>query len=557
MAITSQNWTLPGVETILGQSAIAVNEFTQSALNGTHILTELKADIKALQDKEQNLLAKFGGLEELKSRISDFKTDANHFAGKGLRTNFTIPYETAMNEQLRKAQEDFEIYIVGYLREHLPEDIFNNLNAQDLYRYLNLQDLGLSNMVVTISNTGTTVKGLKRSGGQVGGKKDNRALAAFLLKESSSAVVSRIGKAVTKIKSDLKAQGIDLSVHTQINQEHIRIYSGTKWAQLTSSGGVPLSETTARKNPEIVKNIDIINEQIKSEIKAQLGINARTETAFNLVIEHMLGKNKFMFFVGKNVNQITGLIGEIMAMILFYDLIHEYPSVEWAAQNTGLSGTQASADIIINKGYGIQVKNSTTDFGMIENTAQELTIGFSEVSFDRLGDLLHFNSEAIEDLYDTQMYNVSYTGGHGRENFSEGSNGRFSPIDNYIDTLIKQFELLMSMYSSSLLYIDDVRSKGINVYSGDLGNVLYMVNLVPYLASDMLQKIVDAIEGRGVNPLSFSVTQHKDLQNENILDEIKSMGPHEFFARAGSETSFFGPRRKNNRYLKTSYTFTT
>lgn len=555
MAITPQNWTLPGVETILGQSAIAINEFTQSALNGTHVLTELAADVRALQQKEQNLLAKFGGINELKSRIAQFKIDANNFAGRGLRLNFTIPYETAMDEQLRKAQKDFEIYIVNYLKEHLAEDIFNNLNAQDLFKYLNLKDLGLSNLItVMVSEKGATIKGLKRSGGQVGGKKDNRALSELLLKDSSSAVIARIGKAVDRIKKDLAKQGINLEAHTEINQNRIRIYSGTKWAQLTSSGGVPLSETTARKNPEIVKNIDNINQQIINEIKAQIGINAHTETAFNSVMQHMLGKNQFMFFVGKNVNQITGLIGEIMAMVLFYDLIHEYPSIEWAAQHTGLSGTQASADIIIDAGYGIQVKNSTTDFGMIENTAQELTIGFSNVSFDRLGDMLHFNSEAIEDLYDTQLYNISYTWGNGSGTFTEGSNKHFDSTDNYIDTLIKQFELLMSMYSSSLLYMDDARNKGLNVYSGDIGNVLYMVNLVPYLASDMLQKIINAIEGKGTNPLIFTVEQHKDLVSGTIVDDINP-NPHVFFSNAGSEYTF-GPRQKNSRYLKTSYNFT-
>ena len=555
MAITSQNWTLPGVETILGQSAIAINEFTQSALNGTHVLTELAADVKALQAKEQNLLAKFGGLNELKNRIARFKADANNFAGKGLRLNFTIPYETAMDNQLQKAQKEFEIYIVNYLKEHLAEDIFNNLNAQDLFKYLNLQDLGLSNLItVIVSEKGATVKGLKRSGGQVGGKKDNRALSEFLLKDSSSAVVARIGKAVTRIKKDLAKQGIDLEAHAEINQNRIKIYSGTKWAQLTSQGGVPLSEKTARKNPEITKNINNINRQIKDEIRTQLGINLYNSRAFDLVMNHMLNKNPYMFFVGKNVNQITGLIGEITAMILFYDLIHAYPSIEWAAQHTGLSGTQASADIIIDAGYGIQVKNSTTDFGMIENTAQELTIGFSNVSFDRLGDMLHFNSEAIEDLYDTQLYNVSYTWGDGSGTFTEGSNKNFDSIDNYIDTLIKQFEVLMSMYSSSLLYMDDARNKGLNVYSGDVGNVLYMVNLVPYLASDMLQKIINAIEGRGNNPLIFTVEQHKDLVSGTIVDDINP-NPHTFFSGAGSEYTF-GPRRKNSRYLKTSYNFT-
>ena len=95
-------------------------------------------------------------------------------------------------------------------------------------------------------------------------------------------------------------------------------------------------------------------------------------------------------------------------MILFYDLVGHYPSVSWAAQHTGLSGTQASADIIIWDGYGIQVKNSTEDLNSFELNSKGHSIGFSEVSFERLGTTLGFQPQPIEDLYSTDAYNIEY-----------------------------------------------------------------------------------------------------------------------------------------------------
>ena len=547
MAVTSLNWTLPGVETIVGQSSIAVDQFSQSALNGTSVLIELAADIRALQEKENALLAKFGGLEGLKSRIAKFKADAANLSGKGLGINFTWSYEAMLDESRKQAQEEFNTYIAGEMQKHLAKDATDPLTTDDLYRFLNLKDLGLDGIEAVVTNRGTTVSMPRRSGGQVGSKKNNMELSNFLLHKSSPAVQRRIREAVEKIKQEYKDRGLVNADGTfTISGDRMEIKMGTKWSNLTKN----LTETEAKKDPYIQKNLSNINREIIRGIRSTLGVDS---SIINSVFNHMLHQNPYMFFVGQNSNQITGLIGEITAMVLFYDLVGHYPSVSWAAQNTGLSGTQASADIIINKGYGIQVKNSTSDFGMIENAAKELTIGFSEVSFDRLGDIFNFSSEIIEDLYDTRVYNMSYTWGNGSGTFSSGGNNNFDPIDKEIDMLIDKFENLMTMYSSSLLYMDDVRNKGLNVYSGNIGNVLYMINLVPFLASDMLQKILNAIEGRGNNPLSFSIERHKDSIGETIIDEINP-NPHEFFSKAGTEQSF-GPRRGGSRYLKTSYTF--
>lgn len=555
MALTEQNKSKEGVESILAKSSAAVNDFRIGAFAAEDRMQIMQKEIDLLIAKENQLLNKFGGMSGLINKINKFKADAQNLSGKGLGINFTWAYQTEMEKSLKKAQKDFEIYLLGYLRNKLGDDIINNLHASDLFQFLNLKDFGFSDLKVIVTEQGSTVievnKGAKRSGGQIGSTKDNQKLSEFLLKSSSTAVYARVEEAVKWAKQQLKLEGVDLKAYAKIEKNRLHIYPGTKWFNLTSRGGKPLTETEARNNPYITKNIDNINTQIISEIKTSLGVSGEVVDA---VFKHMLGKNKYMFFVGKNEKQITGLIGEITAMILFYDLVGHYPSVSWAAQHTGLSGTQASADIIIWDGYGIQVKNSTEDLNSFELNSRGHSIGFSEVSFERLGSTLGFQAQPIEDLYSTDAYNIEYEWTRkegGGNTFSAGGNVNFTAIREEIESLEREFERMMATYAAALLYMDDVRNSGKTFYSGDIGNVLYMVNLIPYRASEMLERIKNELLATGdLNAISFEATYGSI--GKTIPQDINP-NPHAFFSGAGTESSFTGTKRK--QYFKTSYNF--
>lgn len=555
MALTDQNRSKEGVESILAKSSAAVDDFRTGAFAAEDRMQIMQKEIDDLIVKENQLLNKFGGMSGLINRINKFKEDACNLSGKGLGINFTWAYQTEMEKSLKKAQKDFEIYLLGYLKQKLGDDIINNLHATDLFQFLNLKDFGFSDLKVTVTEQGSTVlgvnKGAKRSGGQIGSSKDNQKLSEFLLKSSSTAVYARVEEAVKWAKQQLKLEGIDLKTYAKIEKNRLNIYPGTKWFNLTSRGGKPLTESEARANPYIVKNINRINKQIVSEIKSSLGISG---DAIDAVFKHMLGKNEYMFFVGKNEKQITGLIGEITAMVLFFDLIGYYPSVSWAAQHTGLSGTQASADIIIEDGYGIQVKNSLEDLNSFPIIGGGHSIGFSEVSFERLGSTLGFQAQPIEDLYSTDSYNIEYewTKKEGGGNtFSAGDNVNFNNIRERIEDLEHEFEHMMATYASALLYMDDVRNSGKTFYSGSIGNVLYMVNLIPYRASEMLERIKNELLSTGeLNAISFEATYGS--VGKTIPQDINP-NPHDFFSGAGTESSYFGTKRK--QYFKTSYNF--
>lgn len=557
MAITNKNRSLEGVADILRESALAISGFRALALVGAKAQDRLIFDIEDLKRKEDVLLAKFGGMEGLKKRIEKFKADAANFTGRGLLLNFTLPYEMMLDTELKKQQEDFEIYFlkqVELISKEIPSLALEGVDAQKLYDFLNLKEefYSLENLKGIITDKGTTLKGMRRSGGQVG-KQENQKLSELLVRNMSAPIRDRLEASVKRIKKEMKEQGVDIKVYEKINKNQIQIYAGTEWFKLTSRGGIPLTETEARNNKTIGKKLKTINQKISNQIRIQLG----NPDGFDSIINQMLSQNEYMFFVGKNVNQITGLIGEITAMILFKDLVGSYPSLQWAAQNRGLKGTQDSADIIIEEGYGIQVKNTTKDFDKLKQQGEGLEIGFSEVSFERLGQSLGFDSLPIENLYDTMNYNIGYDwrkkeGEKGNTFFASDANSQFSGMAENIKTLIEMFEDTMLAYSAALLYMNKTRTSQKTFYSGDIGNVLYMVSLVPYRASDMLQEIVNSIKDFNRKmPINFTTGfKDKKKDEDTIVDDINE-GPHAFFSSAGTEMTF----SDRKRYFKTSYTF--
>ena len=100
MAITSQNWSQVGVDSIIAQTSAALDNFRNSALEQDGGLSLLSRQIIELDKQEQQVLSHFGGsLDSLKQRIEDFKADAQNFTGVDLGMNFTWAYKDAYDKK--------------------------------------------------------------------------------------------------------------------------------------------------------------------------------------------------------------------------------------------------------------------------------------------------------------------------------------------------------------------------------------------------------------------------------------------------------------------------
>lgn len=561
MAITSQNWSQVGVDSIIAQTSAALDNFRNSALEQDGGLSLLSQQIIKLREQEQEVLNYFGGdLKSLKQRIEDFKADAQNFTGVSLGMNFTWAYKDAYDEKMQQIQDDFKNYIVGYIADYVNKSDISLLTEKDVADFLNLTK---ESWEVFVTTGGSTVK---RKGGQIGLKSDkgkNQKLSELIVTRITPGVTQRIQEFMTMYK-DLPQNMIQTP---KTNGNTLSIPFGAQWEKLTNGE----KESWAREHLDANSTeMEHIKKTITDGIIDTLGLSKHQAIA-HMVIEHMLTTNPYMFFIGGNEKQMTGLIGEIMSMILFYDLVHYYPDFDWAARHTGLSGTQDSADIIIKAGTGvevstgIQIKNSIQDYALEIEGAMNNTIDFSRVGVDRLGDTLGFDYNTIENLYDTLDYNIAYgwdtTNVKGQDNkyhshtdFYDSGDSDFQKQRYQLENLQRRFENLLRLYSGSLLYMADVLQNNKNFYSQNTGNILYMVNLVPFLASDMLEKIYNELVSRQKNKsITFSSSFNKGANDGmTIIDEIEP-NPHAFFSRAGTEGNYFSGRGK--RYIQTSYTF--
>lgn len=561
MAITSQNWSQVGVDSIIAQTSAALDNFRNSALEQDGGLSLLSRQIIELDKQEQQVLSHFGGsLDSLKQRIEDFKADAQNFTGVDLGMNFTWAYKDAYDKKMLQIQEDFKNYIIGYVAEYVGKQDVNLLTEKDIADFLNLTE---ESWEVLVTTGGSTVK---RKGGQVGFKNienQNKKISELIATRITPGITQRIQDFMKRYKNLPK----NIIQPPKVNGDTLNIPFGAQWEQLTNGEKESWARENLDANSPEMKNIKAT---ITKGIINTLGLSKHQAIA-HMVIDHMLEINPYMFFIGGNEKQLTGLIGEIMSMILFYDLVHYYPSFGWAAQHRGLSGTQDSADIIIEDGTGvevstgIQVKNSIQDYALEIEGAMNNTIDFSRVGIDRLGDTLGFDSNIIENLYDTLDYNISYSWNtnhekgednryHSHTDFTGGGNSSFQKQRYQLENLQRRFENLLRLYSASLLYMADVLQTNKNFYSQNTGNILYMVNLVPFLASDMLKKIYDELVNRQKNKsVTFTSSFNSSAADGvTIIDEIEP-DPHAFFSRAGTEGNYFTGRGK--RYIQTAYTF--
>lgn len=557
MALTELNKSKGGVESILAKSSYAVDEF-ELVFDKQVRITELKDQMKELIKKEDALFAALGGYDKFLKKLEKFQQDAQYFRGRKLGLNFTWAYDTQSDRTWRKVQQDFVKYLVPKLAAIYHKEA-SQLTADDLFNFLNLTKESWTGL---ITEKGTTIK---RSGGQVGYKDNtrrNESLSTFLVKQASPAVRQRIKEEAIPF---FKKYGIDLEgVDVSFSGSEIDITTvGATWFSLT--GGHTASQ--AKKMKYYQTHLNYINEQLKIQVKEALGMNKNKSwsQAYDAVIEHMLSttKDPWLFFVGRNTAQITGLIGEICAMVLFYDLVGHFPSLEWAAENKNLDGGQISVDIIIYDGYGIQVKNSVEDLFELENIANQ-AFHVSTASFEKLGNTFGFDGFAIEDLYSTLNYNASYkweSKEKSRSNvFYPGLNINFDDLYNDLTSLRNRFEHTISYYGSNLLYMDDITELGHNIYSSEagreMGNVLYMMNLRVYRASDILKHIIEELEttndkDKGISTLNIGTTMPGVSKTKHIYDDI-NVNPHNFFSSAGTENMSLGKKI----YMTTSLNIT-
>ena len=131
----------------------------------------------------------------------------------------------------------------------------------------------------------------------------------------------------------------------------------------------------------------------------------------SLIVDHVLQQEPHAFFVGKNVNEITGILGEIQGLFYISTFLRSKNSnanLIWkGGKISGNSSHKPHQDLLLDEKFGIQVKNTTKDI-----LNEQSKVGFSENTLDYLlSSKLNLNENIIEifrTYYGTLNFNVPY-----------------------------------------------------------------------------------------------------------------------------------------------------
>lgn len=263
------------------------------------------------------------------------------------------------------------------------------------------------------------------------------------------------------------------------------------WFNLTRGGTkAPIKPSEVTKFLDD-KTIAAINEKIMSKIISDVPTNY--QPLMREVIHHILKQHGTAFFVGKNVQGIEGILGEIQSLFYVCLLTNNHPDeakVYWRGGLRDNKGKKLSHQDIVVNGLGIQVKNTIDD---IFETGK-LNVGFTELKLDSFLDKIGVDDNIrniFKNYYGTYVFNIPYVVKDG--NYIHAQRSGYIPFDQARATLLSlqpQIDALMSLFSAILMYMDI--NEDVHNLSQQDANILYMLGGVTAItASSVIEKTLN------------------------------------------------------------------
>ena len=236
------------------------------------------------------------------------------------------------------------------------------------------------------------------------------------------------------------------------------------------------------------REVDLINLKVTNAIVSKV---KGDQQLIRAIINHILRENKYVFFVGRNTKDITGILGEISGLYYISKFFGGFSQkvIQWAGGTyTGEKGTKPHRDIIL-KDLGIQVKNSIEeDLGVISFAEAGIETMLNKTDMPQQGKDLFLN------YYGTLSFNIPYYWEKGKYKAGTPSN----PTDDLKDFIknrenlvnVKDYiEQLLSLSAAYFMYMD-IYTKSSNIDA----NVLYLLGGKTFqTASQILSDIKDQL----------------------------------------------------------------
>lgn len=467
----------------------------------TQTKEKLDSQIKELKTKEMALLQSLGvdSLEELNKNIQIYNSENLKLSGPAMEKEFTA----ILDEKNGIENDAFQRAIDAAIRteglSNIPVDEFHpaimNLLKDNLRTF---------NAEVGISKGTREVFGTKIT------KYQKKRWEELLL---------------TKGRFKYKNGTIPKEI-----QRYIQIKEGFSD---NTSGSITISWKTETKGmtPTEAKEFKAehpddfaeINQKMKKFIVKRAGGDS---TILSQVIDYVLQEDPYAFFVGANVQGVTGILGEIQGLYYLCRLLggtHVLNNrLKFLANSLNEKSKKSHRDILVD-GFGIQVKNSA------EEIKSKIDVSFVSQNLSTFLDQLNISpdsKEVLENYFGTKAFNIEY---HVEQNgaikeYKPGLQNKqgYIPKNGYIFqkdrerllNMSNDVDLLLSVFAATLLYLD--------AFDASLGvdkNTLFLIGGASFqsaaaILTDIKEKIDNDAPG-------IHISSHQTT-GKNIIDALNS-----------------------------------
>lgn len=543
--------TLEAVEDVAYEGVDSFNELRSSIMLDTdnlvdHVIVELSMVIKKLKSKQDEFLNMFGckSTEEFEARVAAYYNYNNlsTFTGNALR-NIVNDFKKAQDANSQKIRQLLDQMLTNLqnndkLRQHLEQrvaEIYGDVLSKEAPEYF-------TQLIIAALSQGSLGGGgtlsIESSKVIKGGGKNQQG--EHILEIAANAATPAFEQHLIDMEHEYKYGSLknlpkDSEEYKTLNSYKQLLRGFPKKPKVSSnkatiSLGVMWVEEMVelmnkfQSDPSKLKGSDELksfNNKIKEKIISTLHIeNSRFRDFAAERIDYMLEQDDLMFMVGTSYTQVEGILGEINTMIALSHLLGDkFTSkiVHWiGSQKVGTNKRQPSIDVVLGEiaglRFGVQVKNTMANLD-IPDIAHE--IGFANKSIQETFNQLGVGTDAIENVYIADIYNVPFKEeggkyvqvGYGTPFEHNDATApffhRYTEVDKLIDETVRDMNTFLTMFAPDFLYMglgDDFRSKlatldnSLDTLEGVGGNYVYIVGPKVYFAHDMLQKLVQQLD---------------------------------------------------------------
>ena len=544
MAVPGILLTLPGVQQVANQGK-NINLLDISIVDEeTNLIDKVKNNlqeyIRQAESTEMKILNAFGfsnlgdisyGEKLLQDKFAEIfnNTGLNKFTGSELKREVLNQYEIKKsmkdNDFIRWTQTEFLDMVVEKAMQ----------NAVNL-----LDPVGMSQMVVAALAGGSSKINIK--GGTKIGQGKIFKNGNIMVQELSDNRYKNLQELYKQNKGKETYTGARFNINTvkeisTINGANLEIEASIDYYEATK--GRKFSDIPKEEREEAKK---LLKEVLLKQVTNFLG----DDQDVRIVLSNMLDSHAENFFVGGNINDITGILGEFSTAVALRKLVpgaRFQDIVDWTAKNES-SGKQISSDFIIKftngLNIGVQVKNTTKD---LIDLKDKLKIDFADadikIIFNRLGDKypeFKDNKNIMKLIYISSSFNVPYKGTFKNGRMTYGSTGdiTFRNYDAFLDvrgtilSLRDKIDLFFKSFSPDLLFMatDENFQNSLANLDNEAkkiiqGNNLYVIGNKPIFVSTILKSIVNGLNELQVkvSAKNFSKESTKELLEKGLVED--------------------------------------